>query len=495
MKNSIFSPECRLYGEEIDRLIIEKNYVSLITYLSKLEEFSSTHHSPEFAPIFYYMGNATSALASYYKKTGTDEESTKYRKKSLYYQRKALSLVEHIDNNDPLSLFIYTNYANDLDACGRVIEALRIYRKVLDKEPMFGMAIGNYGRALNFYGNLVNDSGHHELLHSYAYQALKQSLEIRDPNMHEEAVEYFQNMINEYESSPFKELINTPIEFDEYDLGESEEFKYRIWCLNNHLFLNPLNDLITSNNSFAHDPLTITHYTELIDHNKIQSRITGNPPKWFSMLNQLKEEFIYSRFLCYEGSQKQQELHFADKNVKLSLSSFDYVNYSIRLEQLKSAFKNLFSIFDQVAFVINEFWNLGINERTADAAHVFKSPTYPTHNTALTALYWSSCEFNEKFGNAEEAHEKNLKILRNALEHKFVKIHEFETEEKLEIKDDRFYHISQKELIEYTLRLLELAREWIMYLVYAIGIEESKKDTKNKAIHLNVVDFEDEWKI
>lgn len=57
------------------------------------------------------------------------------------------------------------------------------------------------------------------------------------------------------------------------------------------------------------------------------------------------------------------------------------------------------------------------------------------------------------------------------------------------------YHISEDELKKQTLHLLKLAREWIMELVYAIGIEESKKDKKNGTISLNICDFDDKWKI
>ena len=113
----------------------------------------------------------------------------------------------------------------------------------------------------------------------------------------------------------------------------------------------------------------------------------------------------------------------------------------------------------------------------------------------MLAIYWSYCEFSEKFGNADSASEKDLKILRNALEHKFVKVHEFRSTEKLQIKEDGFYHISESELIAHTLRLLELAREWIMELVYAIGLEESTNGSRDGALHLNILDFDDEWKI
>ena len=113
----------------------------------------------------------------------------------------------------------------------------------------------------------------------------------------------------------------------------------------------------------------------------------------------------------------------------------------------------------------------------------------------MLAIYWSYCEFSEKFGNADSASEKDLKILRNALEHKFVKVHEFRSTKKLQIKEDGFYHISESELIAHTLRLLELAREWIMELVYAIGLEESTNGSRDGALHLNILDFDDEWKI
>ena len=496
MKQTIFSPECEEYGKEVDRLIDKEDYDGLIKYLIQIEEFSSTHCATEYAPIFYYLGTANSALANHFQKTGgAEQDVVRYRKQALFYQRQALSFLERIDKHETLLLLIYTNYANDLDACGRVIEALRIYRKAISINPSFGMAIGNYGRALTFYANTVNDPGHRSNLHRYAYQAMKHALETPDPNMHEQAVLYFRNMVGAYEGTLGKDRLSEPISFVEYDLGDQTEQEYREWCLKKHLFLNPLNDLIITESSFAHDPLIITQYTEFDDRDEVTTRSSGEPPKWFSMLNQLKEEYVYSRFLCYEGSEKSRVLHYADKEVKLSLSSFDYVNYSIRLEQIKSAFKNLFSIFDQIGFVINEFWRLGFSERDADASRVFKCDKYPKDNVALKALYWSYCEFSEKFGNASSASERDLKTLRNALEHKFVKVHEYRSYEKLQIEEDSFYHISEDELVKYTLRLLELAREWILELVYAIGLEVRKNERGAGTVQLHILDFDDEWKL
>lgn len=496
-KNS-FAPECEEYGKEIDRLTIEKDYSGLETYIGEVESFSKMHEEPPFAPIFYYIGTGKGILADNYRRIQGDENaliSKQYRKQSLYYMRKALGLLEDFGEDKTLLLMIYTNYANQLDSCGRVIEALRIYRKAINISPYFAMAVGNYGRALQFYANLVNDSGHYKYLHCYAYQAIRRALNMKDINMHQQAIECFNKIIEEYESLQPKEHLSEPIVFDDFDLGTHEEKAYRMWCLYNHLFLNPLNDLIEQEPAFAHDPLTITEYTEYVDTSNPNSNKDNNPPKWFCMLNQLKEEYTYARFLCYEGTEKVRELHYADKNVKLSLASYDYVNYSIRLEQLKSAFRTLFSMFDKIAFIINAFWDLGFNERQADASHVFSSENYPQNNFALTALYWSYCEFSEKFGKADSPFERDLKILRNALEHKFVKIHEYSYDTKLQIEEDGFYHISEEEMGKQTLRLLELVREWIMELVYAIGIEESKKSSNELVINLKISDFDDEWKI
>lgn len=42
---------------------------------------------------------------------------------------------------------------------------------------------------------------------------------------------------------------------------------------------------------------------------------------------------------------------------------------------------------------------------------------------------------------------------------------------------------------------MTLAREWIMELVYAIAIEESKNQDKENAVHLHIADYDDQWKL
>lgn len=489
------------YGKKIDQFTIEHNYEKLNTCLSEMELFVKNEAEAVLDPSsFYFLGTGYGIYSDYIVRTGkkyTDSDVIELRRRSMYYFRRAYFMLGESDvtYDNRLQLRILTNYANELDTVGRVIEALRVYRKVLMINENFAIARGNYGKGLQFLANLVNDSGHYKDIHCFAYQAIKQAVSIEDQDMHEQAIEAFQKIIANYETIIEKEVLNNSIAYKEYSLGNGKEAEYREWCLTNHLFLNPMNDVIDIYSAFAHDPLTITTYTEDIHHTDSVTGNTAEPPRWFAMLNQLKEEYVYARYLCYEGMEKYQEVHFADKEVKLSLGSYDYSNYSIRIEQLKSAFKNLYSMLDQICFFINDFWQLGLKERNADAYNVCKSKKYPKDNVALTSLYWVLCEFYEKYGGAENASEKELTVLRNAIEHKFIKVHEYGWNRELYLENDGFYHVSEHKLKKSIMRLLELAREALMYLVYAIGVNDSQKQKEpENAVTMPILDYSDEWK-
>lgn len=488
------------YGMEVDRLSIAGDCHGLQGILDEMKQFiNSNVDAKKDAAIFYFLGTGYGTYSNFLVNTGKkhiDSDVVGTRRWAMYYYRKAWVLFQESSQTEKrLGLRILTNYANVLDEAGRVIEALRIYRNALCINESFSMARGNYGRALKFLANIVNDEGHYEDLHCYAYQTIKRAISVKDYDLHDQAIESFQKIIMEYESLPTKDIVQAPITYPKYNLGDMHEENYRKWCLKNHLFLNPLNELMDMESAFAHDPLTITTYTEDINNADSVSGNTAEPPRWFAMLNQLKEEYVYARFLCYEGMEKNREVHFADKDVKLTLGSYDYTNYSIRIEQLKSAYKNLYSMLDQIGFFINDFWKLGLSERKADACHVCKAQNYPKDNIMLMSLYWVLCEFYERYGDAETEFEKNLALLRNAIEHKFVKVHEYSWERKLQMESDSFYHVSEDDLKQYTIRLLELAREALMYLVYAIGIDERKKDKSENAVHLNISDFSEDWKL
>ena len=118
------------------------------------------------------------------------------------------------------------------------------------------------------------------------------------------------------------------------------------WCLANHLFLNTLNDLPELNEAFMQDILQITSITTAIEQE--------NPPFVFEMFNQIKEEYIYARYLLYEVVNPSGKVHFADKETHLE-DTLNYSSYSIRIEKLKTAYRTLYSIFDRIAFLLNAY--------------------------------------------------------------------------------------------------------------------------------------------
>lgn len=484
-----YQKQIQIYGSKVDEAIDQRCEAALVKAIEEIKQIlASTSFAESDPALYYFLGTGYGELAR--NKNGSKE----YHQQAMFYFRKALELIDTKYPDPNLILRILTNYANELDLVGRRIEALSIYRRALQIKPNFPMALGNYGRALEYYANMVNDPGHHESLHCYAYQSMKKVLEMEDFDFHDAARQVFIKRVEAYEQLPGKDIVSAPIVYKEYDLGNSEEEKYRKWCLHNHLFLNPLNDTLEIESAFCHDPLTITSLTTSIEYTDAVNGSGAEPPRWFAMLNQLKEEYVYARFLCYEGTERRQEPHYADKEVQLSLASFDYTNYSFRIEQLKAAFRFLYSLFDKISFFVNDFWKLGLGELRADAKSIYRSPNYPQDNVALTALYWLLCEFREKYADAENESEKDLVTLRNALEHKFVKIHEYNWERKLALESDSFYHVSEKDFQDYTLRLLHLSREALMYLVFAIGIHE-RKEHSEKTVQMPISNFPDEWKL
>lgn len=364
---------------------------------------------------------------------------------------------------------------------------MKFYRKVLEMNPEFGMAEGNMGRALQHYSVLVHDSGHVAYLHHFAYNYLKSALNRSD--VHVSAQRYFERCLNSYTDKIRETFLEKELNITEYSLGRKVEKAYRRWCLQHHLFLNPLNDLPQELSCFATDSLQLPDIVTPIEQME--------PPRYYGMFNQLKQEYIYARYLCYEAFNESGKTHFADKETHL-VNLYDYAQYSIRIEGLKTAFRQLYSIFDKVAFLVNDYWDIGIHERDINYRTIwlsnygigkkhyeYKNALLIDDNIALKSMFWICNEFNKRFGDANTPYAKNIQVLRNALEHKFVKVHNCilydAVPEKAKIGSDSFYHITEDKLLNSALDLLEIVRELLIDLTMAVHIEEMKRsDGKDK---------------
>ena len=236
------------------------------------------------------------------------------------------------------------------------------------------------------------------------------------------------------------------------------------------------------------DILQITSITTTIEQE--------DPPFVFEMFNQIKEEYIYARYLLYEVINPIGKVHLADKETHLE-DTLNYSSYSIRIEKLKTAYRTLYSIFDRIAFFLNAYLKLGVVEQKVNFDSIWsRLKEKEAKNIALSALHWIDRDFKEKFGNAGAPHTKEIKMLRNALEHKFVSVHMFSIENEVKIGKDYIYRISEESLIECTMDLLQLIREAVIELTIAIRIEEKQRNpSEKKVLQMSMMEYLDEFKI
>lgn len=507
--NNPFNEQYNVFSKGFDDALDARDWGKTQKIIADAEHYITGHSSAQYAPIYYSIGTAYSDLAKYKSEYMTDA----IQEKSLYYFRTALDLLNSHELENPafkpyvlgIRLPVLTNYANALSRCGRKIASIRYYRQVLQISPKFSMAKGNIGIDLLSYAKSVYDPGPQDYLGYFSYHDLKSAVEDSDETIHPDAKRYFAQILNGYNQSYIKEFLEKPLNIPEYSLGDSGEYAYRTWCLNNHLFLNPLNDLPLEHSCFAADTLKLPDLTTNISRTDV--------PIFYGIFNQLKQEYVYARYLCYKGCSLQNAPHYADKETCL-VDLLDFPQYSIRIEDTKTAFRLLYSLFDKVAFFINSYYNLEIKERDITFHSIWKQTSgyrkrqykckslYDvTPNVGTGSLRWMYKDFNDIFGGTRSPQQERMNILHNALEHKYVKVHNCLLSDIAApyIDEEMTYHISETDLENYTLDLMHIVRELIIDLTMAAHAQEknklSKLPQKRFVAQVNLFDYDDMWKI
>src|SRR5690606_29904562 len=111
------------------------------------------------------------------------------------------------------------------------------------------------------------------------------------------------------------------------------------------------------------------------------------------------------------------------------------------IEQVKLAFRSAYSLFDKIAFFINEYWDLRVASEKVSFHSVWtekkgkkkqlRHELLRNPNLCLRGLYWLSKEFSDKetdlavsLGSVMEPDADKLRTIRNHLEHKYLKVHD-----------------------------------------------------------------------
>ncbi|MDZ4693409.1 LA2681 family HEPN domain-containing protein [Terricaulis sp.] len=416
----------------------------------------------------------------------------------LLWLRKSIRDTGFDDLEDQRRCQILTNLGNELNTVGRFVEAQEYWRRALDIRPTFAMARGNSGYGLTEYARALYDLGHQGVFLQEADRLLSSALDDDaeyDGDNANDASAYFSRVRESI--APFIE--NLPaIDLDAHSMGSNhDERLYRQWCLENKLFLNPLNDL-GARSIAANDILLLPSFTTSIDE----------PPTLIGFFNQMKQEFASARWMLYDGTH-QVGVHFSDREVAL-YNTLDYPAYSLAVEKAKIAYRVGYSILDKIAYFLNAYLALGIKPtavyfRTVwyhgDAKKRTLRPEFTaSENWPLRGLYWLAKDvFDESLRDVTEPDAAALYAIRNHLEHSHLKIHEMMLPPLSDItRPDTFtYSVERGEFERKALRVLKLTRAALTYLSLAMHREEERRSQSKSSgtgVFLPLTLIEDEWK-
>lgn len=388
---------------------------------------------------------------------------------------------------------MYTNAGNLLNTIGRPLDAVRLYNHAIQYVPNFGMAIGNRALALKGLAQYHYDHGQACLL---LHRSRREFSSVAGPYIEIGADLAFQEQAEQIESWLDQEFLQKDNPFPRVSLGRSKtEKSYREWALTEGLFLNPLIAL-GPESCAARDTLGLPSLTTPIN----------DGPGLLGMFTQIKQEFISARYMAWEGVVSHRP-HFSDRETHL-VDTLDYAVYGLGIEKLKMAFRMAYSILDKCAFFLNKYLDLQIDDNNVNLNRVWfvdgepnrskengnlNSRIMDSENWPLRGLFWLARDIYDKGALRDpiDPMAQELKVIRDHLEHKYLKVHEFcvERDTPNGLKDQYSWSIDVKSLESKSLSLLRHAHSAVTNLALAVHAEEKIRTTNQSSTGLKMPMF------
>jgi tetratricopeptide (TPR) repeat protein len=481
-------------AQQIDIALDCQDEAALREALVNINQFDrSSLDAPALAALDFFAANVNAGLRT----TTGAQKGWKWDQplleQEILHLRQALNHLVGITTRDlrtDLKLRITTNLGNVLNHVGRFVEAIELWDRALDEHPGFAMAQGNRGQTLFWYGHHVTDMEHKAHLFRESYSSYRLALELGVESHAHDEMQYWVDHLGRMADWDDLEL-SIP---DFRAKSSKRERRYRKWCVENRLVLNPLNDVTRSSNGLS-DTLTLPSIFVAGDE------ATASLPVVYSIFNQLKQEYTAARFIVFEALEDREKrgVHFADRGVVL-YDSLDYRYYRLWIEKLKMAFLSAHAIFDKMAYLINEYWKLSLNIRSTSFSAVWYSdgevkkglsPKFlESNNWPLRGLYWLSRDFHYKPKSLQAVlpEAKIIHEIRNHIAHKYLRVHDDLLagllDEHTRGDSKAGYSVTDRELVAHTLTLLKLVRSALIYLSSAVAHEEAER---KKSIDENMV--------
>ena len=454
--------------------------------------------SSELALLDYFRANAWACQYQYLRSDRAaiwDFEQPEICKQVLFLRRAANSpgfaLLNALQRCQ-----ILTSLGSQLNTLGRCVEAQALWGAALAIDPNFWMARANRGHGLMFYAGALYDPGHQEVMAFHAHRDFVKAVALiaRYPHLGDYRLAIsFSRHAEQITQHYDIEAISNAYKPDGWDMGlESTERAYRRWCLDNVLFLNPLNDVETAWIA-ANDIIGLPTFTT---EDKGLPLVVG-------MFNELKQGFASARWMLWDGI-RPGEPHFSDHEVLL-YNTFDSPSYGLPVEKVKIAFRLAYSLLDKIAYFLNHYLGLGIPERGVSFRNIWREKGKPvrehfakSENWPLRGLFWLSQDlFEEGMKNSTEPEARNLADLRNHLEHRHIKVHGTPSSSKAysnPVHDTLIYAITRSDLEQRTLRLIQLVRSALIYLSLGMHRRKRERAKTNGVVSMPLEPLRDDWK-
>ena len=400
--------------------------------------------------------------------------------KSVLLLRRAVNEPAFKTIDPMIACQIRTNLANQLSTLGRPIAANAEWLKALETNPRFAKALACRAQAIKSYAGHIYDPKHRLILLAVARSLFDNALDInafwesgdRDtvaPGLMEERRQIAEFLVrSKYDEKD---------DLDQWSLGNSKrERSYRRWCLQERLFLNPLNEAYTISVA-DRDVLHLPSHVYSIEES----------PRFPLYYNLMKQEYVSARYRLYHAT-NEDDPRFIMRNVRM-LDCGEGQVLGHYTEDLRSAFRSSYAIFDKIGLFLNDYLKLGIKAKDVYFRGIwYEKPNKPNsgirrdlqdrHNLPLRGLYYLSRDlFDDHFKDVAEPHASHLARLRQQVEHRFLSFLHYGEDEST----DTHRLLLTEDFRASALHLLKLAREALIYLSLAMHIEEDlrKQSTSN----------------
>jgi len=458
-KPSVLREGIRLFEEIINKTVSQGTMLSL-------------------SSVLYNIANGYSSLYSLRKAkrraypVPPDDDDLRLAK--IKY-RQALSALYNETPSYKTQLWV--NYGNCLSQLGREIEAIDCYGRALDEDPENGMASGNLGVGLYHVTRIMGKYKHDYILaaHEAISAAISNKMHLRYGTAFAKATfiktkSELDNIIRAHGGTI------SPSKHTEAIFRRKLTKRYVSFCRDNSLFLN----------AWVGDKSMAPAISDEIHFGPILTSINDNVtvPELLRILNEVKESYCTARYLYYESLNASPIL---DDTSKLTLYFYtpDMTELNgLYFGILKTAYTRAFDVLDKVARIINiyfgigkregSFWNVLVARQSRGQEHQMRFAVRPQvvsfHNYSLYALADICIDYSE----SEHVDLKEIDFIRNRITHDYLAIIS-----ECDCQTNNKTAISHLELKDKMLSVLRLAKYAILYVVSAINIAESQKQSGN----------------